>query len=128
MTEEPHRSRRLAIMKAHPEVVKLMGYTTATRYVVLLVVSIQLATAYALRNTHPLSWKFVAAAYLIGATSNQNLFLAIHEITHNLAFKRVMPNKMLAVFANIPIGVPYSAAFKVCSSSRMSRSLLMTFP
>lgn len=112
MTEEPHRSRRLAIMKAHPEVVKLMGYTTVTKYVVLLVVSIQLLTAYALRNTHPVSWKFVAAAYVIGATSNQNLFLAIHEITHNLAFKRVMPNKMLAVFANIPIGVPYSAAFK----------------
>jgi sphingolipid delta-4 desaturase len=112
MTEEPHRSRRKAIIKAHPEVTKLMGYTPVTKYVVLLVVGIQLATAYALRNTYPLSWKFIVASYVIGGTANQNLFLAIHEITHNLAFKRVLPNKALAVFANLPIGVPYSAAFK----------------
>jgi sphingolipid delta-4 desaturase len=53
-------------------------------------------------------------AYAVGGTANQNLFLAIHEITHNLAFKGINANKALAVFANLPIGVPYSAAFKVC--------------
>ncbi|EPQ53870.1 hypothetical protein GLOTRDRAFT_130935 [Gloeophyllum trabeum ATCC 11539] len=112
MTEEPHRSRRQAIMKAHPEVTKLMGYEPLTKYVVLLVVALQLSVAYALRRTHPLSPLFLFVAYAVGGTANHNLFLAIHEITHNLAFRGVKANKALAVFANLPIGVPYAAAFK----------------
>ncbi|KAJ9100655.1 hypothetical protein QFC21_003700 [Naganishia friedmannii] len=112
LTEEPHRSRRKAILKAHPEVRKLMGYTRWTLPCVILVLAIQLGTAYTLRHTHPLSWKFLLAAYVIGGTANQNIFLAIHEITHNLAFKRILPNKILAMVANIAIGVPYAMAFK----------------
>jgi len=112
MTEEPHRSRRKAILKAHPEVRKLMGHTRLTFPLVILVLSIQLFTALSLRNTHPLSWKFLALAYAVGGTCNQNIFLAIHEITHNLAFKRILPNKMLAMTANLAIGVPYAMAFK----------------
>lgn len=113
MTEEPHRSRRMAIMKAHPQVTKLMGHEPLTKYVVLGVVSLQLYIAIHLRHTHPLSFMFLAFAYALGGTANHNLFLAIHEITHNLAFKSINANKALAVFANLPIGIPYSAAFKV---------------
>ncbi|KAI6006951.1 fatty acid desaturase-domain-containing protein [Pisolithus albus] len=112
MTEEPHRSRRTAIMKAHPEVTKLMGYEPLTKYVVLGVVLLQVCIAIYLRHTHPLSWTFLAIAYIVGGTANHNLFLAIHEITHNLAFRGVSANKALAVFANLPIGLPYAAAFK----------------
>lgn len=133
MTEEPHRSRRMAIMKAHPEVrriqciscvllsnlailtkvTKLMGHEPLTKYVVLCVVSLQVALAINLRHWHPLSPVFIFCAYAIGGTANHNLFLAIHEITHNLAFKGIVANKALAIFANLPIGIPYSAAFKV---------------
>lgn len=77
------------------------------------VVSLQVCCAYLLRDTSMLSWKFLLMAYVIGATSNQNLFLAIHEISHNLAFRSPIANRLLAVFANIPIGIPYSAAFRV---------------
>ncbi|KAJ5938794.1 Sphingolipid desaturase [Penicillium verhagenii] len=111
-TEEPHRSRRQAIIKAHPEVTKLCGPESLTKYVVFGVVSLQLTCAYLLRNTSMLDWKFLATAYVIGATSNQNLFLAIHEISHNLAFRSPLANRLLAIFANLPIGVPYSAAFR----------------
>ncbi|KAF8804598.1 dihydroceramide delta(4)-desaturase [Phlegmacium glaucopus] len=112
MTEEPHRTRRMAIMKAHPEVTKLMGHEPLTKYVVLFVVLLQISLAIFLRQTSPLSFTFILCAYAIGGTANHNLFLAIHEITHNLAFKGIAPNKALAVFANLPIGIPYSAAFK----------------
>ncbi|TCD68855.1 hypothetical protein EIP91_009569 [Steccherinum ochraceum] len=112
MTEEPHRSRRKEIMKAHPEVTKLMGYEPLTKYVVFGVVALQLSVAFLLRHTHPLSPWFLLCAYVIGGSANQNLFLSIHEITHNLAFKGIRANKALAVFANLPIGIPYSAAFK----------------
>ncbi|CAD6445161.1 a72da926-6c54-47be-b9cf-2c0a0d572fcd [Sclerotinia trifoliorum] len=111
-TEEPHRSRRLAIIKAHPDVTKLCGPEPLTKYVVLLVVSIQILCAYLLRNTPFFSWKFFLTAYIIGATANQNLFLAIHEISHNLAFKNANLNRALAIFANLPIGIPYSASFR----------------
>lgn len=132
MTEEPHRTRRMAIMKAHPEVsveksvttfffrlctyikvTKLMGHEPLTKYVVSLVVLLQISLAILLRHTSPLSFTCIFCAYVIGGTANHNLFLAIHEITHNLAFKGIMPNKLIAIFANLPIGIPYSAAFKV---------------
>ena len=119
-TEEPHRSRRQAIIKAHPEVTKLCGPEPLTKWLVLAVVSLQVFCAYSLRDTHPLSWTFLATAYVIGATANQNLFLAIHEISHNLAFKNGMANRLLAVFANLPIAVPYSASFRVCVSQGFS--------
>lgn len=111
-TEEPHRSRRRAILKAHPEVTKLMGYEPLTRYVVIAVVATQIATAILLKDTSPFNWKFILAAYLIGGTANQNLFLAIHEITHNLAFKGIKSNRVFAMFANWPIGIPYAMMFK----------------
>ncbi|KAE8373443.1 methionine aminopeptidase [Aspergillus bertholletiae] len=111
-TEEPHRSRRQAIIKAHPEVTKLCGPEPLTKYVVFGVVSLQICCAYLLRDTSMLSWRFLATAYVIGATANQNLFLAIHEISHNLAFRSPMGNRLLAIFANLPIGLPYSAAFR----------------
>jgi sphingolipid delta-4 desaturase len=130
LTEEPHRSRRKAILKAHPEVsrpvilqgvgqvymcsqiTKLMGYEPRTKYVVLAVVALQLAVAYALRSTPFFSWTFMLAAYAIGGTANQNLFLAIHEITHNLAFRGIRENRLFAILANLPIGIPYAMLFK----------------
>lgn len=115
-TEEPHRSRRLEIMKKHPQVTKLMGYEPLTKYIVFLVVSLQIAIGIFFAKYYQIkwnSWIFIGVAYVIGGTANHNLFLAIHEITHNLAFPRVWQNKALAVFANLPIGIPYAAAFKV---------------
>ncbi|CEQ40926.1 SPOSA6832_02594 [Sporobolomyces salmonicolor] len=139
MTEEPHRTRRMAIMKAHPEasspfplplerhrprgpnadpknaikqVTKLMGCEPLTKWVVLLVTLIQFSTAYYLRSTPFFSLKFWALAYVIGGTANQNTFLAVHEITHNLAFRGVKSNRLFAIFANLPIGVPFAMMFK----------------
>ncbi|KAK7511969.1 fatty acid desaturase-domain-containing protein [Phyllosticta citriasiana] len=111
-TEEPHRTRRMAIIKAHPEVTKLCGPEPLTKYVVAGVVATQVACAYLLRNTPVFSLPFFLTAYIVGATANQNIFLAIHEISHNLAFKSPMANRLFAVFANLPIGIPYSASFR----------------
>lgn len=90
-----------------------MGHEPLTKWVVLSVVATQLVVAALLRNTRPLSPLFLVCAYAIGGTLNHNLFLAIHEITHNLAFKSIWANKALAVVANLPIGIPYCAMFKV---------------
>jgi len=102
----------MAILKAHPEVRQLMGPTLFTPPLVAFVLLLQLTLAYAFRHTHPLSPLFLLAAYVVGGTANQNIFLAIHEITHNLAFKGIKANKCLAIVANLSIGVPYAIAFK----------------
>lgn len=73
----------------------------------------QVFWAWYLSQTSFWSWKFWAVAYVFGATANQNLFLAIHEISHNLAFRSAMANRLIAIFANLPIGIPYSASFRV---------------
>lgn len=99
--------------KLPPQVTKLCGPEPLTKWVVLGVVSLQAFLAYALSSTSFWSWKFWAVAYVIGATANQNLFLAIHEISHNLAFKSPLANRLIAIFANLPIGIPYSASFRV---------------
>lgn len=100
-----------------------MGHEPLTKWIVLAVVSIQLFAAWALRNTNPWSPLFIAVAYALGGTANHNLFLAIHEITHNLAFKGIKANKFLAMFANLPIGIPYSVTFKVRSIISWQRLL-----
>ena len=79
------------------------------------VLALQIFIAYILRDTPFFSWKFWALAYVVGATANQNQFLAIHEISHNLAFKSPLANRLLAMVANLPIGIPYSASFRVCT-------------
>lgn len=113
-TEEPHRSRRMAILKAHPEVRRLMGYEPLTKYVSGAVTLLQLSLAVLVSRWgwHPLSWQFLVLAYVVGGTANQNTFLAIHEITHNLAFKGIRANKAWAIVVNAAIGVPYAMAFK----------------
>lgn len=114
-TEEPHRSRRMAILKAHPEVKRLMGYEPLTKYVSFGVTALQLSLAVYLStrtSLHPFSWQFLLIAYAIGGTANQNTFLAIHEITHNLAFRGLRANRLWAILVNAAIGVPYAMAFK----------------
>jgi len=96
-----------------------MGHTRTTKYIVVAVVLLQLSLACLLAafEVHPLSPLFLGTAYLIGGTANQNTFLAIHEISHNMAFKGVLPNRLLAMVANLAIGVPYSVVFKVRNAS-----------
>lgn len=105
--------RRNGLTQGRPQITKLCGPEPLTKYVVAGVVGIQVLAAYLLRDTPVLSWKFLATAYVVGATANQNLFLAIHEISHNLAFRSPLANRLLAIFANLPIGIPYSASFRV---------------
>ncbi len=95
------------------KVSKLCGIEPLTKYAVFAVLLIQFTCAIALRNSPILSWKFLATAYIVGGTANQNIFLAIHEISHNLAFKSMLTNRYFAIIANLPIGLPYSAAFRV---------------
>merc|ERR1711871_1690968 len=108
--EEPHALRKAAIIKAHPEVKALMGHEWRTKYIVAATVALQVGMAFLVRDWDWLP--FLAAVYVIGATANHSLFLAIHELRHNLGFKTIMGNRLCGMVANWPIGIAYSVTFK----------------
>ena len=59
------------------------------------------------------SWPvLLLTAYVFGGFATANLFLANHELSHNLAFKSAAANRALGLVANLPIGIPFSVAFK----------------
>lgn len=109
---DPHSDRRRQIIAKHPDVLRLTGHEPLTKYISTAVVCLQLVCAYLLRNTHPLSVPFLGVVYCVGAFANQNCFLVIHELSHNLGFKKPLNNRLFAIFANLPIGIPYAASFQ----------------
>lgn len=77
---------------------------------VLAVMALQLWTAYLVRDAA--WWKLLIAAYGIGGTLSQNLFTAQHELSHFLAFKKPLYNRMLSLASNCPLVVPMATTFR----------------
>jgi len=115
MADEPHASRRKQLISEFGDEIRdCMGHEWRTKYIVVGLVALQLYIAYLMREQAlwggtPL---FYAVAWFIGAPITQALFLAIHEISHNLAFKKYTHNKLFGIFANIPMVLPFFVAFK----------------
>lgn len=111
-TEEPHASRRKEILAKYPQIKKLFGYDPNFKWIVITMVITQFFMFYVLKD---MSWPVVIlAAYCFGGVINHSLMLAIHELAHNLGFghARPMANRILGIFANLPIGLPFSVTFK----------------
>ncbi|CAM9830713.1 sphingolipid delta(4)-desaturase/C4-monooxygenase DES2 [Lampetra fluviatilis] len=111
-TEQPHTERRKQILAKHPEIKELMGPDPQLKWVVSVMVLVQVLMLYLVSD---LSWKWVMFwAYGLGGCINHSLTLAIHDISHNAAFGNKMArwNRLFGMFANLPIGVPYSVSFK----------------
>ncbi|CAG7731297.1 unnamed protein product [Allacma fusca] len=111
-TEEPHASRRKIILQKYPEIKQLFGSDQNMKWKVTLLVVIQFLMLFVIRD---LKWPYIwLLAYCFGGVINHALMLAIHELSHNLAFGHARPlaNRILGFFANLPIGIPFSVAFK----------------
>jgi sphingolipid delta-4 desaturase len=109
--DEPHAARKKELLKKYGKTMNsLMGPEPLTKYITTAVVITQLLCAVYSRFW---SWPvFIVASYVIGGTLQHVLFLAIHEITHMLAFRSQILNDLFAMFANLPIAIPYSMMFK----------------
>jgi sphingolipid delta-4 desaturase len=109
-SDEPHATRRRLILEKHPEIYELFGPEPLTLPLCFLIISIQIFTAYYLRNA---SWYILfICAYVIGGTLNHSLKLAVHELSHNLAFTSGFLNKLFALTCNLPTGVPSAITFQ----------------
>jgi len=89
-----------------------MGHDPQLKFTVTGMVLVQLLSAYALRDC---GWPLVVlVAYCWGGVINHSMTLAIHEMSHNVAFGHTRPlaNRALEIFGNVILGVPYAAAFR----------------
>lgn len=112
--DEPHAARRKEILAAHPEIKQLMVTDHWFKYQVIGVCVLQFAMVTAI-SYYDTPWPLLLLlTYVISGTANHALLLAIHEISHNLAFGATRPltNKIFGLFVNLPIGVPMSLSFR----------------
>lgn len=107
--DEPHERRRRMIMEKYGDKIRpLFGVEKWTKWQCLIIVGLQLTMCYLLKDTTNY-WLFFALMYCVGGTLNQMCSLAIHEVSHFLAFEKEVHNRLLAIFANLPLCVPAAA-------------------
>lgn len=107
---EPHAERRRGMLQKYPQIKDLYGPCPRTKYICTALVAAQLGLAYSLRDAP--WWLLVLVAYAVGGLINQALLLAIHELSHNLAFRKPWQNRLFALFVNLPVGVPVAETFR----------------
>lgn len=107
---EPHRIRTREIIKAHPEVKKLITKNPMTFVWILACVSLQIGMAYLVKDQA--WWVILAAAWVVGAFPTHTLFVCIHESAHNLIFKKPSWNVFAGIIANFPSLAPTAISFK----------------
>lgn len=110
-TDEPHATRRKLILAKHPEIKTLFGYCPRTKYIITFVVLLQTFLAYQSQFITS-KWFLFCIMYVIGGTCNHAMMMAMHELSHNLGFKRILHNRLCGLFANLPLAVPSSVSFK----------------
>lgn len=98
------------MLEKYPQIKQLYGPCPRTKYVCTALVAAQLSLAWAVRDAP--WWIVIVVAYGVGGVINQTLMLAIHELSHNLAFRRPWLNRAFAFFVNLPIGVPVAETFR----------------
>jgi len=107
---EPHCERRKEILRAHPEVKELFRPDPLSAVFCACVVTIQLVSAYLLRDA---SWPVLLFfTYVVGGTANHSNVLAAHELSHDLWFKTKWKNHWFGYFANLPTGLASFSSFK----------------
>lgn len=107
---EPHAIRRRQIAAAHPEVKKLFGIDTTTKYKVFAAIIIQLLSLHLLQGASWYTWVF--CCYTLCGGINHMMTLAMHEISHNLGAKKPVHNRILAIIANLPMAIPAAISFR----------------
>lgn len=110
--EEPHVARTAAIIKEHADIKKLRGNDSQQAYFATAVIFIQLTLAYFCGKSTCPWWICIPVAWIVGGTCVHSTTLAIHELSHNLFFKKPAHNVFFAYFCNSVMVFPYSQTFK----------------
>mmetsp|Transcript_13501 Transcript_13501/g.18508 ORF Transcript_13501/g.18508 Transcript_13501/m.18508 type:complete len:343 (+) Transcript_13501:160-1188(+) len=109
---EPHVIRRKEILSKHPEIRNLFGPDISILYQVCFVVAMQTTIAYYMGVKDASWWFLLVVSYCIGGFANHHLFLAVHELSHCLAFDSPIKNRLLGFVANFPCVFPFAVSFQ----------------
>jgi sphingolipid delta-4 desaturase len=107
---EPHKERSRRLLADHPEARQLQGPEPWSGPILLAVVGLQLAIAWALRDQS--LWIVLLVAWVIGAVADHALWVLIHEAAHNLIVKTPWVNSVATLVANLPIVFPGGIPFR----------------
>ena len=106
-----HASRRKQLLATYPEVRVLCGPEPRSKYLALALVAAQLGLACT-AGWWQSTTSYLAVAYVGGATVAQSLFLAVHELAHNLFFRSILANKLFSILVNLPLLFPFAIVFR----------------
>lgn len=106
-----HRARRRAIVVQHPSVRTLEGHDRRSKWVSVALVTTQLLLAF-LASTTSDAVTYGVLVYCGGATVAQALFLAVHELSHNLMFASHSANVAFSMVVNVPLVIPFAVVFR----------------
>jgi sphingolipid delta-4 desaturase len=109
-TDEPHHSRRKAILAKHPEILDLYGPDIRLLPMIVALIAAQLSLAVYATKLDGFAWFFLC--WSVGGTITHWLSLGNHELAHNLCFKKTLYNEVLGMVANCAQGLPSSITFK----------------
>jgi sphingolipid delta-4 desaturase len=107
---ELHLRRRIQIIRAHPELLDLMGPYRPTAAWVVLVIAVQVCMA-AWVGQQPW-WAIGIAAYTVGAVASLALLSLMHETSHDLVFRRPVANQWLGIACGLPLMVPAASSYR----------------
>jgi sphingolipid 4-desaturase/C4-monooxygenase len=111
--DQPHPGRARAIVKAHPEVRRLMVRNPWTALIAVSIVALQTAIALAMGQLgFGYWWLSLLFAFFVGAFANHANYVIIHDATHNLIFRNPGWNKMVAIIADLPNLTPGAMGFR----------------
>jgi sphingolipid delta-4 desaturase len=110
--DEPHASRRKAMLAKYPQIRDLYGFDPQTKWYVVASVVIQLITAFIMAR-YNVSWPvLVLFAWVWGGTINHSLMLANHELSHDLLFPTYWQNRLFSLVPNTSLAVPMAEMFR----------------
>lgn len=107
---DPHRARRRALLRAHPEVRDLLGRDPSTAWWIGGMVLLQIAMA-AVVSQLPW-WAVILSVYLVGAPAALGLWSLVHECSHDLVLASSRANRRLGIIASLPLALPVGAPFR----------------
>jgi sphingolipid delta-4 desaturase len=110
VSQEPHRDRTKMLLRAHPELRRLIGRNPYTALLILGCVSLQVTIGFVVRDS-PL-WVLLLTAFTVGACTSHALWTLIHECSHNLVFSKSYLNTLSAIAANLPHLLPSAVSFQ----------------
>lgn len=112
MSQLSHAERRQLILARHPEIRKLFGRDVLTFRVTAVLLLAQTLVAAFLGVLGIAYWPLtLVVAFVFGAFVNHANFVIIHDAIHNRVFQSRPLNRLTAILADLPNGLPTAMAF-----------------